>query len=790
MRSGRDFLFSLFFKKESLKTLSHASISFFRSSDDQKGGGESEKEKKNSLAMADEKTSLLFIASECLELNRLRTLVMVLVGLQKWVLVKGGHLLSFRSCDLAADARDTLNARFQIPSSFSEAFASAAQHPTPPYNGTSRVVLVTLPEDVASSYTPEALQQLFLSYNSCVQCLPSVGAHGDKCLICVFDNVQSATSWAFEIQNCVLCLPVEFQSRALNVGGNHGRVPGGVTHGANVRAQEPQSGRDRCALLPAVQTMQSRPQKPSALSQKNGQKWRDGQSLKGDSLGSTRQPFGSSGTGNGNARLKGHVVKVFKADRPMVALKQLLCSLPGFLKVDFHAEGLFYVCFRALCDAQYAVELINRESLMRAQHEKGYEPYLTRPSVNSPRRILHVAVFPSDATLADVTELFMCYPKFERVTSLDHSSYLVYFQNAGAAKLALEEMNTTTNIVTNYTRRFNVESAPTVQQSEQLVDYLTVQVHHSPVSAAGRCRTCPLDEGLGHVLSLMNCNWKRLFLSSDSSFVSFGDPSLASVLLSQLSQFATYAPLNWLQTVGKTPAINNLRKVATQSALFRPQPLYTIWISGLPQLHASPTAQQSQFIGGLLRDFGGAFVHPIQTVKECVVLSVCGEIVAQQIASYLNLKTNLVACSISPAMTASGDCEYLSTHSYSDDAESFMTPASRFLPSGFSEFGSQSLSLPRSQNLFLNVGSYHNRPTSTLSNASSSSSNSDSSAATLLPPSLGSAYSSVGEFQPKAQVGRQPQFYNTLSLIHSIWSPLGAVGSINQMSCDSGLLPR
>ncbi|KAI8800064.1 hypothetical protein BJ742DRAFT_843027 [Cladochytrium replicatum] len=184
----------------------------------------------------------------------------------------------------------------------------------------------------------------------------------------------------------------------------------------------------------------------------------------------------ATGTGAGpppsalNPRVTIHVTNV---TLDMADLKKYFSSLPGFTKIDFHSGASCYVCFTDFESASVALESIHKgtyitaaglqqnslaqlrgslQNTMRATFDVTYTPFWTRPSSNPPNSVLHVTIYPANAPHPDIAKILQLYEGFERVV-FESGSCLSYFRDIDCAKRALEDLNTTTNLVTNYTRK-------------------------------------------------------------------------------------------------------------------------------------------------------------------------------------------------------------------------------------------------------------------------------------------------------------------------------------------------
>ncbi|KAJ1565872.1 hypothetical protein HK096_008154 [Nowakowskiella sp. JEL0078] len=141
----------------------------------------------------------------------------------------------------------------------------------------------------------------------------------------------------------------------------------------------------------------------------------------------------------------------------MADLKRYFSSLIGFTKIDFHSGASCYVCFVDFASASGSIDVIHQNNIltggsMRATFDVTYTPFCTRPSANPPNSVLHVTIYPSNAPHPDIAKILQSYEGFERAI-FENGSCLAYFRDIDCAKRSLEDLNTTTNLVTNYTRK-------------------------------------------------------------------------------------------------------------------------------------------------------------------------------------------------------------------------------------------------------------------------------------------------------------------------------------------------
>ncbi|KAJ3053079.1 hypothetical protein HK097_005113 [Rhizophlyctis rosea] len=137
-----------------------------------------------------------------------------------------------------------------------------------------------------------------------------------------------------------------------------------------------------------------------------------------------------------------HVTNITK---DKATLKKLFQSFDGFRRISFHQDYCF-VCFDNLEYATHAIDEIHSQTDMLAAYAKhGVASTMTPTIAVQPNPILYVSLF-SYMTEAELTKIFRSYEGFD-------SHALVRFKDVEYAKLALEDLNATTNLFANYSTK-------------------------------------------------------------------------------------------------------------------------------------------------------------------------------------------------------------------------------------------------------------------------------------------------------------------------------------------------
>jgi len=154
---------------------------------------------------------------------------------------------------------------------------------------------------------------------------------------------------------------------------------------------------------------------------------------------------------NGNDLPKA-TIKVGNISLDRAELRKLLSSYEGFYKVAFYRDYV-YVCIRDVECATKAIAKIHSTTKMKAVFPKyDYTSRNNMLNVGTPNPLLHVSNLPYNATPEEFSKLFKEFNGCEDVVWF-RESCLIRFSDSESAKLALEELNRTTNLVVVFSRR-------------------------------------------------------------------------------------------------------------------------------------------------------------------------------------------------------------------------------------------------------------------------------------------------------------------------------------------------
>ncbi|KAJ3178166.1 hypothetical protein HDU87_003718 [Geranomyces variabilis] len=132
-----------------------------------------------------------------------------------------------------------------------------------------------------------------------------------------------------------------------------------------------------------------------------------------------------------------HVTNITK---DKAALKRMFQEMEGFRRISFHQDYCF-VCFDDLSSATKAIDQIHSQTDMLAAYAKHGVASATTPTIVVPSsRILYVSLF-SYFTESELTRIFRMYEGFDR------------FRDMECSKIALEDLNSTTNLFANYSTK-------------------------------------------------------------------------------------------------------------------------------------------------------------------------------------------------------------------------------------------------------------------------------------------------------------------------------------------------
>ncbi|KAJ3124073.1 hypothetical protein HK098_001398 [Nowakowskiella sp. JEL0407] len=230
----------------------------------------------------------------------------------------------------------------------------------------------------------------------------------------------------------------------------------------------------------------------------------------------------------------------------MADLKRYFEAFKGFIKIDFHIGLSAYVCFMDLNSANSALEAIQKNTPMqisgypgsalsgggmKATFDVSYTPFCTRPSANPPNSVLHVTIYPANAPHPDIAKILQFYEGFDRAV-FENGSCLAYFKDIDCAKRALEDLNTTTNLVTNYTRKeprayvnSSYSSGGMVKRPDDQLPKTTIQITNITMDRA---------DLRGFILACVG--FKKIAFYRDWCFACFVDIESASKAIDYIHQ--------------------------------------------------------------------------------------------------------------------------------------------------------------------------------------------------------------------------------------------------------------
>ncbi|KAI8811297.1 hypothetical protein BJ742DRAFT_135974 [Cladochytrium replicatum] len=132
-------------------------------------------------------------------------------------------------------------------------------------------------------------------------------------------------------------------------------------------------------------------------------------------------------------------------------LKKTFAQYPGFTRISFHADYCF-ACFEDVDSSTKAIDRIHQTTDMLAAYAKHGVASNTTPTIAvQPNPILYVSVFPY-FTEAELVKIFKSYEGFDS-TRFFPTHALVRFNSVENARIALEDLNSTTNLFANYSTK-------------------------------------------------------------------------------------------------------------------------------------------------------------------------------------------------------------------------------------------------------------------------------------------------------------------------------------------------
>ncbi|KAI8920169.1 hypothetical protein DFJ77DRAFT_231293 [Powellomyces hirtus] len=143
-----------------------------------------------------------------------------------------------------------------------------------------------------------------------------------------------------------------------------------------------------------------------------------------------------------------HVTNITK---DKATLKRMFQDMNGFRRISFHQDYCF-VCFEDLSYATDAIDEIHSQTDMLAAYAKHGVASTTTPTIAvQPNPILYVSLF-SYFTESELTRIFRTYEGFDSCRFFP-SHALVRFKDMECSKIALEDLNSTTNLFANYSTK-------------------------------------------------------------------------------------------------------------------------------------------------------------------------------------------------------------------------------------------------------------------------------------------------------------------------------------------------
>ncbi|KAI8811750.1 hypothetical protein BJ742DRAFT_100640 [Cladochytrium replicatum] len=132
-------------------------------------------------------------------------------------------------------------------------------------------------------------------------------------------------------------------------------------------------------------------------------------------------------------------------------LKKTFAQYSGFTRISFHADYCF-ACFEDVDSSTKAIDRIHQTTDMLAAYAKHGVASNTTPTIAvQPNPILYVSVFPY-FTESELVKIFKSYEGFDS-TRFFPTHALVRFNSVENARVALEDLNFTTNLFANYSTK-------------------------------------------------------------------------------------------------------------------------------------------------------------------------------------------------------------------------------------------------------------------------------------------------------------------------------------------------
>jgi len=136
-------------------------------------------------------------------------------------------------------------------------------------------------------------------------------------------------------------------------------------------------------------------------------------------------------------------------------LRSIFASFPGFKKVAFYQDYCFVIFTDAEAASNASEELLFKTKLKVSYAKADYVPYVVSASaIGTPNNVIRAADYPNSTTESELAEMFNSYPGFVDLKFSKNYS-IVYFQDVNTAKVALEDMNKTTNFTLTFLKKSN-----------------------------------------------------------------------------------------------------------------------------------------------------------------------------------------------------------------------------------------------------------------------------------------------------------------------------------------------
>ncbi|KAJ3279862.1 hypothetical protein HK104_001116 [Borealophlyctis nickersoniae] len=250
-------------------------------------------------------------------------------------------------------------------------------------------------------------------------------------------------------------------------------------------------------------------------------------------------------------------IHVTNISKDKAFLKRFFSQFTGFRRVSFHQDYCF-VCFENLQTATRAIDEIHSQTvvvadtlqtdMLAAYAKHGAVSTATPTIVVQPNPILYISVF-SYMTEAELSKIFASYQGYDSCRFFP-SHALVRFRDVESAKLALEDLNATTNLFANYSTKGAKNttirlSRPTLACSSANVDADTAESsRRSDGGPAATSSTQPkrtihvtnIDIDKASLIRLLSRyeGFVRIAFYADYCFVCFADPRFASKAIEEI----------------------------------------------------------------------------------------------------------------------------------------------------------------------------------------------------------------------------------------------------------------